>query len=175
MEKADEITFDALCGTNYGYHLLVVNEYEGPESLKDTSSKYNTHFIKISEGDDEESEDDDIYVTVSTINEKESEATKEQLYVYLVQKNLSITSTLDDDVVSVLADLYDEAIATYTSGNFQTLVLIDTLGITSSNQNITNMINTERAYYVNLVTNYDAESPYASWCAKAVTTTTFKK
>ena len=165
VENASEITFDSLCATNYGYHLLVVNEYSGPESLKATNEKYNAHFIKVSNGDDLEDEDDDVYVTVKTLNDNASIATTEQLYVYFVQKTLSITSTLDEDIVKVLSALYDEAITTYTSGNFQTLLLIDTLDIKSTNSDITKLVANYRSYYVNLVTNYDAESTYATWCA----------
>ena len=174
VESVEQITYDSLCATNYGYHLLVVNEYTEPESLTTSTSseKYNSHFIKISDGDDEESEDDDIYVSVLTKNETATKATTEQLYVYLVQKELGITSTLDSDIASVLGDLYDEAITAYTSANFQTLVLIDTLAITSTDATITSMVNNLRAYYVNLVTDYDTTSPYATWCAD---TTVFKK
>lgn len=177
VEKATDITYDNLCLTNYGYHLLVVNEYTEPESLKSssTSDKYNSHFIKISSGDDEKSEDDDVYVSVNTLNTNETKATTEQLYVYLVQKELGITSTLDSDIAAILGSLYDEAISTFTSTNFQTLVLIDKLSMKSDNQAINTLISNERAYYTYLVTNYDSESVYNDWCNVEVTTSIFKK
>lgn len=161
-ENASSITFDSLCATNYGFHLLVVNKIEDIDGLKDTSTKYNTHFFKISSGEDKENEEDDVYVTISTVNENETKATAEQLYVYLTQKELSITSSLDDEITAVLGDIYDDAIEVYTGINFQTLVLIDTL--IAENQELASLINVERAYYVNVVTGYDSESPYLVWC-----------
>lgn len=166
VEEASEITYDSLCETSYGYHLLVVNEYNGPEGLKtSTNSKYNTHKVTIYTDDDKNV----VFAKVVTENPLESQATKEQLFVYFVQKTLSASSTLDHDIETVLGDLYDEAISTYTSGNFQTLLLIDTLNIKSVDDSAKAMVEkfaaNERINYVNLVTKYDSTSIYAAWCS----------
>jgi hypothetical protein len=164
--SVNDITYDTLCETSFGYHLLSINEYNETEDLETTStannSKYYEHFYKIYDAEDE---NDDIYVTVNTENSNKNTATVGQLFVYLTQKELNVTSTLNTDIAEVLGALYNETINTYVGTNFQTLVLIDTLNISSDNEAYQKMITNERAYYVDLVTNYGEKTQFATWCA----------
>lgn len=170
---SDEISMDTLCATSYGYHLLIVNSFEGPDSLEynesdDTYGYQKDMQILISKGEDEDDSSDNIYVTVSSYNnvDNATEANLNQLFIYYVQSKTGAISTLSSNIKSMLSTLFDDAIGVYSSANFQTLVLIDKLNITSTNASIQAMIDLERSYYVNLITSYDAESPYAAWCVK---------
>ena len=171
--NADEITLDTLCATSYGYHMIIVNSFEGPDTLEykesdDTYGYQKNMQVLISKGEDEDDDADNIYVTVSSYNDVDNatEANLNQLFIYYVQSKTGAISTLSSDIKKMLSTLFDDAIAVYSSSNFQTLVLMDKLNITSTDANIQAKIDLERTYYVNLVTEYDNNSPYAAWCVK---------
>ena len=85
----DELPKD-LCATTFGYHMIVVNEYDTPSTTKFTSSSdqygyYKDIEILLNELDKDTTEDN-IFVKVPDIyNEKEKEATMNQLFTYYVQ------------------------------------------------------------------------------------------
>ncbi|MBO5712005.1 MAG: hypothetical protein J6R47_04130, partial [Acholeplasmatales bacterium] len=69
-----DITYETLCATSYGYHMIVVNSFEGPDTLEykesdDTYGYQKDMQILISKGEDEKSDSDNIYVTVSSYND----------------------------------------------------------------------------------------------------------
>lgn len=163
-----------LCKTTFGYHLLVINSYTEPSSLvinedNDTNGYQNSIEVLISTGEDSDDDSDNIYVTVSAYNDEEDYANLEQLFIYYVQNKTATTSSLDSKIVSNLSVMFSEAINTYSSSDFQTVLLLDLLNITSSDENINNAIAIEREYYANQVTDYDSESEYASWVSKDTT------
>ena len=171
--SSSDITIDSLCTTSYGYHMIIVNEYDGPDSLEynesdDTYGYQKDMQILISKGEDEDDDSDNIYVTLSSYNNVDNakEANLNQLFIYYVQSQTGATSTLSSDIRKMLSTLFDEVIEVYTSSNFQTLVLMDKLNVTSTNADIQAKIDLERTYYVNLITDYDSNSPYAEWCVK---------
>ena len=59
--------------------------------------------------------------------------------------------------------LFSGVYSTYTSDNFQNVLLIDYLNITVEDDNIKNIVSAERNFYANLVINYDDTSDYYDW------------
>ena len=169
-EQASSITASSLCKTVYGYHLIVLNSYDGPESLKYTEDNdtngYQKNIKILLNENDEDSDDDNLVVTISSYNDNEKEANINQLFIYYVQSQNGVDSSLDADIEQMLATLFDDAISMYTSSNFQTYILFDAMGIKSTNQTITDAINAEKTYYGNLIINYDNTSEFASWLTK---------
>lgn len=161
-----KITVDTLCETVYGYHLIVLNEYDGPDSLKFTvdndPNKYQQS-MDILVYEDEDDEDNNIYVTLSSYNEETSSANLNQLFIYYVQTKNGEDSSLDSNIATMMSTLFSDAINIYSSTNFQTMVLLDELNITSSDDKINTLLQTERNYYANLVIDYDSDSAYATW------------
>lgn len=165
--QADKITADTLCKTVYGYHLLVINSYEGPESLSFTNESDDKNgyqsALQILLYEDEEDDTNNIYVTLDAYNDQSDKASLNQLFIYYVQNVKGVESSLDDDITSLLSELFTEAIAKYSSSNFQNMILLDELNISSDNETISKLVETERNYYANLVVDYDANSVFNDW------------
>ncbi len=160
-EEAASITANTLCKTVYGYHLIVLNEYDGPESLRFTKESNDSNGyqekIQVLLHEDEDDETKNIYVELSSYNEFPEEANINQLFIYYVQTKNGDQSSLDSNISELLSSMFTTAINAYSSSNFQTVLLLDEIHITSSNETISNLIQTERNYYANLVINYDEE------------------
>lgn len=167
-DDASEITIDTLCATTYGYHLLIINDYDGPDSLKFTSSDdtygyQDDMLIKVTDGEDEDDDDDDVYVTIDSYNESSTEANINQLFIYMVQSYNGDDSSLDSDIESILSTLFDDCISAYSSTNFQNVLLFDLLNIQTDDESLKAGLVTERGYYLNQVTDYDNTSSYYDW------------
>lgn len=167
-DDASHITINTLCTSTFGYHFLVINEYDGPDTLKftttdDTYGYQKDMSIVVTKGEDEDDEDDDVIVTVSSYNESEKEANVEQLFIYMVQSYNGTTSSLDSDISSLLSSLFTASINAYSGSNFQTVLLMDLLNIDAATDTLQAAITTERNYYVNQVTSYDNDSTYYKW------------
>ena len=65
----------------------------------------------------------------------------------------------------ILKSLFSESIEIYTSSNFQTILLLNELNISdiTASDEIKNLVNIEKNYYINLVTEYEDDSKFASW------------
>ncbi|MCI5582608.1 MAG: hypothetical protein MR357_02700 [Anaeroplasma sp.] len=169
-EDATKITYDTLCETVFGYHLIVLNSYSGPSSLKytetnDTNGYQKEIEILISEGDDEDSDDDNIFVVLNSYNDNSKVANINQLFIYFVQSQNGVSSSLDSSINTILKSLFSESIEIYTSSNFQTILLLNELNISdiTASDEIKNLVNIEKNYYINLVTEYEDDSKFASW------------
>lgn len=171
-EAADssKITTETLCKTVYGYHLIVLNDYDGPDSLKFTKDENDSNgyqeAIQVLISEDEDDETNNVYVTLSSYNESSTSANLNQLFIYYVQSKNGDSSSLDSNIESLLSTLFTDPIEKYSSSNFQTMVLLDIINITSSDEKITRLVEAERGYYANLVIDYDSESEYISWISK---------
>lgn len=171
-EAADgsKITTETLCKTVYGYHLIVLNDYDGPDSLKFTKDENDSNgyqeAIQVLISEDEDDETNNVYVTLSSYNENSTSANLNQLFIYYVQSKNGDSSSLDSNIESLLSTLFTDPIEKYSSSNFQTMVLLDIINITSSDEKITRLVEAERGYYANLVIDYDSESEYISWISK---------
>ena len=169
QDQADDITIDTLCKTVYGYHLLILNSYDGPDSLryvKDTSNKIKVILRSYKDDDGNKIEN---YIDTDVYNANVRTASKSQFFVYYVQKVNSQESSLDSSISTILGKMYDEIINKYTSSNFQNFLLLSKLNIEISDLDIdgykidTNVVKYKIQNYANQVTEYERDSEYLDW------------
>lgn len=169
VSDATKITTETLCQTVYGYHLIVLNSYSGPDSLSFTedndSNGYQSN-IQVLISEDEDDETNNVYVELDSYNTNKNEANLNQLFIYYVETKNGADSSLDSNISTLLSTLFTDAITMYSSSNFQTMVLLDEINITSNDEKLATLIEMERNYYANLVISYDNESEYISWIDK---------
>ena len=169
---ATKITKDTLCKTVFGYHLLLVLDYYGPDSTKyekknDTDYQLNLAIILK---EDEEDSANNIVVYTDSLNSESDKASFNQFFVYYIQKQNNQTSSLTSDISELMASLFDEVITTYTSNNFQTYLLLKSLNIQIVNNDYAIKVKTfdttdglDVEYFANQVVNYDEDSIYQEW------------
>lgn len=165
----DYITFDSLCSTVYGYHLLLVNDYSGPNSISykatdDEDYQKNLSILLIKADD----EDDNVVVYISSENSETTSANLNQFFIYYVQSANGSTSSLPEKIKTLMSTLFDDVISTYTSSNFQTYLLLSKLNIKLSDTDYKPAIvapqnGVDVDYYANQVTSYGEKEEYASW------------
>ncbi len=165
----DELPKD-LCATSFGYHMIVVNDYDKPSTTKSTASSdtygyYKDIEILINELD-KDTTDDNIYVKVpDTYNDKENEATMNQLFTYYVQKQKGLTSSLDSTLRDVLSAMFDSAITRYTSSGFQNYLLFNELNIKV--EDTTSILNKQlqnyEGYLIRSSQNYEKDDEFKDW------------
>lgn len=165
--SSNEISTDTLCKTVYGYHLIVLNENKEPETLKFTASDdplNNSVDIKILIEKDEDDEANNIIAIIDDIyNEEETTANINQLFVYYVQLKKGAESSLDEDIESLMSSLFDDVINTYCSTTFQTLLLLQKLNVTTTDEALSNGIAAKIEYYKNSITENGDAKEYESW------------
>ena len=112
-----------------------------------------------------DSDDDNIFVVLDSYNDNSKVANINQLFIYFVQSQNGVSSSLDSSINTILKSLFSESIEIYTSSNFQTILLLNELNISdiTASDEIKNLVNTEKNYYINLVTEYEDDSKFASW------------
>ena len=165
LADIDEISFSddkkTLCQTVYGYHLLIVNSYNKAKKTKYTSDDDSSQVqskIQLLIKEDTDNSDNNIYVTVNSYNDKEDEVSFNQFFIYYIQKANGVESSLSSNISTLLSSMYDDIISTYTSNNFQTVLLLDLLNIQPKDETMVNLVKAERKYYANLVCNYATKS-----------------
>ena len=170
LADVSKVNVDTLCETVYGYHLLVLNSYDGPDSLIFSAETNDPNGyqkeIKLLIDEDEDDDSNNIYITIDSYNESSSEAaTINQLFIYYIETKNSASTSLDSNIYSMLQTLFSSVISTYNSSNFQTLVLLDEINIKSTDKAISDRIELNRESLVDLVCNYgDDDDLYATWC-----------
>ena len=169
QDQADDITIDTLCKTVYGYHLLILNSYDGPDSLryvKDTSNKVKVILRSYKDDDGNKIEN---YIDTDVYNANVKTASQTQFFVYYVQKVNSQESSLDSTISTIIGKMADEIINKYTSNNFQNYLLLSKLEINFIDLDIdgykldNNIITAKINNYKNLVLDYEMDSEYTSW------------
>ena len=165
-DQADNITKDTLCKTVYGYHLLVLNSYDEPDSTRYTdktdSEGYQKNIKILINEHDEDTEDDNVFVVIEdSYNDNTKEVNFKQFFIYYIQSNTGVTSTLDSKISSLLSSMYSDVISMYKNSNFQNYLFLDLLKIETADYQ--DIINAEKTYYQNTVTSYDSESIYTDW------------
>lgn len=165
--SSTEISADTLCKTVYGYHLIVLNENKEPESLKFTSSDDpldNSVDIKLLIKEDKEDEENNIVAIIEDLyNEETSNAANmKQLFVYYIQLKKGADSSLDGDIEAIMASLFNDAINTYSSTNFQTLLLLQKLDIKADDK-LNEYLEYKILDYKNQITKYGEAQEYTSW------------
>lgn len=157
-----------LCATEFGYHMIVVNSYTKPSTTKSLESSdqygyYKNIEILLNEKD-KDTTDDNIYVVVSDVyNDAEDTATMNQLFVYYVQKQKSVTSSLDSSLREVLSSMFDDAITRYTSTAFQNFLLFKDLNIVTNSSTLTQQLASYEGYLKRISQEYKAEDDFESW------------
>ncbi len=173
ITSADQITMDTLCETVYGYHVLILNSYSKAKETKYTSSDDSSGVqkaIQLLIKEDSDNSDNNIYITIDSYNEETNKVSFNQFLIYYIQKANGVESSLSSNISTLLSSMYDNIISTYTSSNFQNVLLLDLLNIKSDDATIQATVTAERSYYANLVCDYaDNNDPknngsiYYSW------------
>jgi len=161
------ITMDTLCPTSFGYHLLILNSYKAASKTKYTQSEDDKSgsqsAIELLLYEDSDDSSKNIYITTDSYNDQETQANFKQFLIWYIQKANGASSSLDSDIDTLMGYLFSGVYNTYTSDNFQNVLLIDYLNITVEDENIKNVVSAERNFYANLVTGYDDTSDYYNW------------
>lgn len=171
LTSADDkakVTYDALCATEYGYHLIVMTKYSGADSLVYNATEDPNGYqsaIELLVYEDKDNSNNNIYITTNSYNETSAKAaTLNQLLIYYIESKNGSNTSLDSDITSMLKTLFSDVISMYNSSNFQNLVLLDEINITSTDADITKKVSLQRQNYVNLVTNYGEDNKlYGTW------------
>ena len=166
-------TFADLCATQFGYHMIVVNDYEErgtTESLeKDDTNGYQSNIdVLISEKEKDDTEDNIYVVVTNTYNDKKDEANINQLFVYYVQKQNGATSTLDSDVEEVLKAMFGDAITRYLSSAFQNYLLYNELNVKVEYAPLATYYANYKGYLARVSQSYDAEDEFADWYSDTI-------
>ena len=166
VTNRDQISTDTLCKTVFGYHLIVLNSYSTPSKTDYTADDDSTQSqaaIELLLFKNTDDSTKNIYVTMNSYNEEETQASFNQLFIYFVQKANGDSSSLSSTISSLMSTLFDDLITTYKSDNFQNVLLLDYLDIQVTDTNIADTIDAERNYYACAVCDYDEESDYYIW------------
>ena len=173
--SASLITSKSLCKTVFGYHLLIVNSYSGPDSTdykkpSDYESSWeNDISVTLITDDSDTDEDESIVVHTDAWNENTDQISFNQFFIYYVQKANSATSSLESNISSLCSTLFDSAISKYTGSNFQSYLLLSKLNIQIDATNGPKVATWDSnagldvEYFKNTVTNYGEEPEYESW------------
>ena len=172
-KNAAPAVFEDLCATSFGYHMIVVNDYEKPEyteSLeKDDTNGYQKDIevlINEKEADDTE---DNIYVVVeNTYNENKTAANINQLFVYYVQKQTGATSTLDSDVEEVLKAMFNDCITRFSSSAFQNYLLYNDLNVVVEYAPLATYYANYKGFLQRNSQSYNVEDEFTSWYADSM-------
>ena len=177
VTSADQITIDTICKSSFGYHVLMVNSFNVPEDTQytaeaDDSEGFQAELqITLREWTDDDEEEHRIYVVTDSYNTNKTEASIKQLFIYYVQKNKSASSSLDSSIQSIMSELFDSVITTYTSDNFQTYLLLKKLNVQVADIEIlgtkvsSDAINDKLTFFTNSICNYESDSIYLDWFA----------
>ena len=166
VTNRDQISTDTLCKTVFGYHLIVLNSYSTPSKTDYTADDDSTQSqaaIELLLFKNTDDSTKNIYVTMNSYNEEETQASFNQLFIYFVQKANGDSSSLSSTISSLMSSLFDDLITTYKSDNFQNVFLLDYLDIQVTDALEVDAIDAERNYYANVVCDYDEESDYYIW------------
>ncbi len=166
--KAAPTNINEICATEFGYHLIVVNDYEAPTSTQKTESSDTNNYQKNIEillnEKDKDNIDDNIYVIIpNTYNDAKDKVTMNQFFTYYVQTQRGITSSLDSSIRDLLNSMFDKAIARYTSADFQKYLLFNQLQINITEPTLTKAASNYSTYLKNVSQSYDVKDAFDAW------------
>ncbi len=168
--------YEDLCATQFGFHMIVINDYdETPSTTKNTEASdsygYQKNIEILINELDKDTTDDNIYVVVSdTYNEKENEATMNQLFTYYVQTQSGATSTFDPTLRNVLSAMFGSAITRYTSSSFQEFLLFKKLNISAfdSTSILSKQLSNYEGYLIRTSQSYSKDDEFENWYTDAL-------
>ncbi len=166
--KGAPTSINEICATEFGYHLIVVNDYDTPTSTQKTASSDTNNYQKNIEillnEKDEDNIDDNIYVIIpNTYNEDKDKVNMNQFFTYYVQTQKGITSSLDSSIRDLLNSMFDKAISRYTSADFQKYLLFNQLEIKISDSTLANAAANYSTYLKNVSQSYDVKDDFDAW------------
>nr|MDE5565600.1 hypothetical protein [Anaeroplasmataceae bacterium] len=171
-DKKQPLSIEEICATEFGYHLIIVDDYEETDSTEKTSSSDPNGYQKnieilLNEKDADDTEDNIYLIIPDTYNDKKTEATLNQFATYYLQSQKGITSSLDSSIRSLLSSMFDEAISRYTSRNFQEYLLYKDMGVHIKDSKLTTALTNYEGYLKRVSQNYDKEDTLADWYSDA--------
>jgi hypothetical protein len=169
LDKAPAV-FEDLCATEFGYHMIVVNDYEEAEKTesleKDDTNGYQKDIEVLINEKEANNTDDNIYVIVeNTYNTETTKANINQLFVFYVQKQTGATSTLDSDVEEVLKAMFNDSISRYLSTGFQNFLLYKDLNAVVEYAPLATYYANYKGYLERSSQSYDVKDDFISWYA----------
>lgn len=161
-------TMEDICATQFGYHMIIVNDYSEPEGtdISQTSDTYGylSNFEVLLNEKDKDTEDDNIYVVIEDVyNEKTNEVTLNQFFTYYVEKRMGATSTLNTNIQSLFNSIFGDSIALYTSSSFQTFLLVNDMDITMNDDALAARFTVFKNYLINTSKSYKTDDQFNSW------------
>ena len=167
-KNAAPAVFEDLCTTEFGYHMIVVNEYTKPSTTdsleKDDTNGYQKDIEVLINEKETDNTEDNIYVVVeNTYNEETTKANINQLFVYYVQKQTGATSTLDSDVEEVLSAMFNDCITRYLSNGFQNYLLYNDLNVVVEYAPLASFYTNYKGFLERSSQNYDVEDKFTAW------------
>ena len=166
--NSEPTVLEDICATQFGYHMIIVNEYTEPEGTDISSSSDSNNYLKefdvLINEKDTDTEDDNIYVVIENVyNDKTNEATMNQFFTYYVEKRMGATSTLNTNIQSLFNSMFNDAITRYTSNAFQTFLLVNDMNITINDSEIAARFTVYKNYLINNSKSYKNTTEFDSW------------
>lgn len=167
-DKKEPTHIDEICATQFGYHLIIVDDYEETASTEKTESSDPNNYQKnieilLNEKDSDRT-DDNIYVIIKdTYNSDKDKANMNQFFTYYVQSQKGITSSLDSSIRDLLNSMFNDSISRYTSKEFQDYLLFNELNISIDNDLFKASLANYKGYLKRLSQDYDVEDEFENW------------
>lgn len=171
LDEPEETTTPDLCQTNYGFHLISLNDYEKEdtdtfnfkfEEDSDTDGDYKEIRLVLEENDPD-TDDDDIYIITNSYNKNEDKPSDNQLLIYYVQYTQGDVTAFRSAIENDLSDLLDDVIAKYQTSNFQKYLLIQSLDIKVEGTVGNFSRDAYLSYLKNQIEDYEPDTNYANW------------
>lgn len=137
-QTAPTFGYDNLCLTEYGYHILSINTFEDNsedqtslnfkfESTSSNAEDYSDIRVVVN-GNDEDDDNDDIYVITDIFNDNADKPSMNQVFIYYVEYSQGGVSSIKTSIKNSLSELLDDAIAKFQNSSFQEYLLVKSLG-----------------------------------------------
>ncbi len=173
-EQVSLVTYDSLCKTSFGYHMIVLNSYKQPSTTKSTESSDTIGAgsnlqINLQKYTDDDDVEHVTYATMNYYNDEAAEANFNQLFIYYVQKANGDSSSLESTIATLMGRMFDNVISIYQGSTFQNYLLLKTLDIKLADLTINSyklsdlFINGKIKQLENNLTTYGKYPEYEDW------------
>ncbi len=174
--QVEDISMDTLCETQFGYHMIIVNNYDTPDYLTFTSDDDSTGYqdaieLILRKYTDNNDEEKTVKLTISSYNDTDDAkaANFNQFFIYYIETINGQSSSLDSDIKSLLDDLFSSVISTYKGDSFQEYLILNSLNITIKDSNIkSNVIDNKLNSLRHSITEYKEKKIYEEYTASYI-------
>ncbi len=167
--------FEDICSTQFGYHMIVVNDYEQPSTTEKKASSdqqygYQKNIEILLNENDSDNTKDNIYVIVeNTYNEEtKNAANMNQFFTYYVQSQKGYSSSLDSTMRDLLSSMFSSSITRYTSKAFQDYLLFNRINMTISDSTYADALAAYKTYLKNVSQEYNVDDDFEAWYADSM-------